>query len=317
MNTTFQCHALSPDAGVEITGVDLRQTIDDAGKAELRNLFDRHQLLLFRNQGIDPEDQVRVLAIFGLVCAEHAGGAKHSYVSNVRPDGLLGTRALPFHCDFSFTRFQPQVLSLYGADIQGEPEPTMYVNCARVSERLPEALRLKLEGMTTMQVYDYTGNTEENSCHGRVRLLELPEMPPYATHPKATFPVIRRHPRTGLPVLVVSQFHTSHIEGLGSDESEALVQDLFRRLYSPENTYAHHWKQGDLVIWDNIAVQHGRAEFQGAAKAAHRTLCRVAVGEKSIKEIMEGVNYLPTSIFKFAADETGRQHGAPARAGSP
>jgi len=37
--------------------------------------------------------------------------------------------------------------------------------------------------------------------------------------------------------------------------------------------------------------------------------------EKSIKEIMEGVNYLTTSIFKFAADETGQQQGAPARAG--
>lgn len=99
-------------------------------------------------------------------------------------------------------------------------------------------------------------------------------------------------------LLRVTQFHTSHIEGLSSTESEAIIQDLFGRLYSEDNMYAHRWKQGDLVAWNNIAIQHGRKPFQGLARAARRTLCRVAVMDQTVPQIMEGVTYNSTGGFK-------------------
>src|SRR5262249_26290481 len=132
----------------------------------------------------------------------------------------------------------------------------------------------------------------------RVRLLDLKEFPPYSTHPRVTRPLIWEHPRTGKKLLAASQFHTSHIEGMSNAESEAIIQDIFVRLYASDNMYRHAWMQGDLVIWDNYAVQHGRSPFEGMAKAATRTLRRVCINSVSVVEIMAGVTYNSTGGFK-------------------
>ena len=66
------------------------------------------------------------------------------------------------------------------------------------------------------------------------------------------------HPRTGRPILYVSQMMTTHVEGLPSDESEQLLEECFAVLYAPENTLEHDWRPGDLVVWDNLATQHAR-----------------------------------------------------------
>ena len=51
---------------------------------------------------------------------------------------------------------------------------------------------------------------------------------------------------------------TTELEGLPSDESEQILNDLFDVLYAPENSFEHDWRAGDLVVWDNLAVQHAR-----------------------------------------------------------
>jgi len=298
MATCIQYQPIAAFGGADVSGVNLRKAYGEDVRAELLRLFDAHHILLFRNQELQPEDQIRALGIFGNVIDENADGIRHTYVSNVRPDGLLGTRGLPYHSDFSFLKHPAQVLSLYGADVVGEPEPTTYINAVRAAAHLPADLRRRLEGMTAMHVHDYSVDGGKNPDHGRVRLLELPAMPPYATHPRASYPLIVKLPRTGTPLLRVTQFHTSHIEGLSSTESEAIIQDLFGRLYSEDNMYAHRWKQGDLVVWNNIAIQHGRKPFQGLARAARRTLCRVAVMDQTVPQIMEGVTYNSTGGFK-------------------
>ena len=294
----FQTSQASQAGGVVVTGYDLRNPLDDAGRAELQSLLDEHHLLIFPGQELAPEDQVRTLSTFGRVCDENADGIFHTYVSNTRPDGLLGTRGLPYHCDFSFTQHQPQVLSLYGAEIKGEPEPTTFVNPVRAQATLPDDVRARFEQFTVVHAHDYSVDGGTRADHGRPALLDYADMPPYATHPRASFPLLRLHPRTGKKILNVTQFHTSHIEGMSRDESEAIVQDLFARLYRPANMYSHYWKQNDLVIWDNYAIQHGRQPFEGQARAATRTLCRVVVSEKSVVEIMDGVIYNSTGGFK-------------------
>jgi taurine dioxygenase len=58
--------------------------------------------------------------------------------------------------------------------------------------------------------------------------------------------------------LYVSQQMTREIVGLSADESENLLQTLFAHLYKPGMVYEHEWHDGDLVIFDNIAMQHAR-----------------------------------------------------------
>jgi taurine dioxygenase len=61
--------------------------------------------------------------------------------------------------------------------------------------------------------------------------------------------------------------------GLGPDESEELLEELFQYLYAPANLLEHVWRNGDLVVWDNFAVQHARANVRTDGPA--RTLRKV------------------------------------------
>jgi hypothetical protein len=51
------------------------------------------------------------------------------------------------------------------------------------------------------------------------------------------------------------------------------LQALFALLYRPDNVYEHHWREGDLVFWDNLALQHGRPPL---TQPGERTLRRMA-----------------------------------------
>ena len=46
------------------------------------------------------------------------------------------------------------------------------------------------------------------------------------------------------------------VVGLAQDESDALLRDLFDHLADPAFHYRHQWRDGDLLMWDNCAVQH-------------------------------------------------------------
>jgi taurine dioxygenase len=44
------------------------------------------------------------------------------------------------------------------------------------------------------------------------------------------------------------------------DESHELLRRLFNHAVRPEFRYRHKWRVGDVLMWDNCAVQH-KAHF--------------------------------------------------------
>jgi len=72
----------------------------------------------------------------------------------------------------------------------------------------------------------------------------------------AIHPVIRTHPETGKKCIFVCEGYTTHILDMPKSESDELLQLLFDTVQKPENVYRHKWRLGDLMMWDNCAVQH-------------------------------------------------------------
>ncbi len=97
------------------------------------------------------------------------------------------------------------------------------------------------------------------------------------SYPHSLRPVLWPHRDTARPILAVTQQQTDAIVGLDPDASTALIEELFAHLYRDDHVYVHEWSPGDLVVWDNHAVQHARPEV-GTEEA--RTLRRVCVGER-------------------------------------
>ena len=67
--------------------------------------------------------------------------------------------------------------------------------------------------------------------------------------------LVRRHAGSGRLVLYLSA-HIGAIVDWPVPEALALLRDLGEHATQREFVYRHHWRQNDLIIWDNRATMH-------------------------------------------------------------
>jgi len=273
----MQFRDASPAAGVVVDGLDLRRGLDAADRDRLLAEFRERYLLVFRDQDLGDDAHVALLEAFGPVVPEARG--RVGLVSNHRPDGALGSSAASFHIDFGFFPAPYEVISLYGLEVPVDGTETYFVNGVLAARTLPADVRARVERLFARQVVDVTSPAGQAGV--RVRLGRLDE-----TYPHTIRPVLWPHRVTGEEVLGVWEQHTDALLPLEPDASTALIEELFTHLYRPEHTYVHHWAPGDLVVWDNHALQHGRPDI-GVERP--RTLRRVVVGEAQDLSVFAGV----------------------------
>jgi hypothetical protein len=89
--------------------------------------------------------------------------------------------------------------------------------------------------------------------------------------------VVRVHPVTGRRVLYVNRQFCTRIKDLKADESDALLEFLYRQATIP-STSSREVAPNTLVMWDNRSVQHYASHDYYPAR---RTMERVTVkGDK-------------------------------------
>ena len=86
-------------------------------------------------------------------------------------------------------------------------------------------------------------------------------------------PVVRVHPETGRPTLLLGGF-ARQIVGLPSDVSGDLLRVFASYVTRSEHIVRWRWSAGDVAIWDNRATQHYAVNDYGDA---HRVMQRVTV----------------------------------------
>jgi taurine dioxygenase len=264
---------LTPSFGAVITH-DLRHPLDGLAQRELRELFATRHVLVFPDQDISYEDQIRVVGYIGPVLA---GGPE--WVSNVREHGLVPEGALLFHSDFIFTAEPSLGLCLYAMEVPPGGSPTSFADAVGAATRLPDELRRRVQGRRALNVFDLSDQ------RGDVRFREAALGPQTPLSPRYAHPVLMRHPTTGQELLSVNEMQTDRIIGMDPVESEQTLAALWAVLYAQENTYSHSWRVGDLVLWDNIAVQHGRP---APPPRVPRTMRRVTMAEHSVFDLVPG-----------------------------
>jgi taurine dioxygenase len=84
-----------------------------------------------------------------------------------------------------------------------------------------------------------------------------------------------------MEILYVNLLATDCIFGLEPDRSDELLTELFAELYAPDRVYEHFWHNGDLIVWDNLAMQHSRGDV---AAVGARTLQKFTGGPVSLLE---------------------------------
>lgn len=262
---------LHPALGAEVEGFEAKQPLDHDTVAELRRAFDEHGVLLFRNLDAD-EDYQRYL-VFSLIGEEPPVEQPEQprrpgpmLVSNKEEGGAAPYGRLLFHCDTMWAQSPQPVISLYGVKVEPPTAPTMFISMAHGYDTMPEALRDRVEGLEARHGQLEGGYPNRG---GDDDVIDT-----YFEDSRSTVtPVLNRHPRTGRSLLYVSQQCTIDIEGLPDAENEALLEELFQHLYADQRVLAHEWREGDLVVWDNMTAQHARGVVD--LEGPERTLRKV------------------------------------------
>ena len=264
---------LSDAIGAEIRGIDLREPLNDETARAIEQAWYDHVIVLFRDQDISLEQQKSFAARFGELAIraregatieERALGENVMLISNIRKDGRqigkLPDGEMMFHSDTPYFENPQKATLLYAIEVPSEGGETLFSNSYKVAETLPEDIKHQLAGRKALQIYDY--NTDDVPTGNFDR----------SQHPHYEHPIFRKHPETGRTSLFVSELMTAEIIGLPEDESRYLLQHLFSHQRRDEFVYAHAWRPGDLLMWDNRCSVHARNDFPGDQRRLLRRL---------------------------------------------
>lgn len=259
---------LSPSLGVEILGLDL-QALSDEDKGAIKLLFENHYLVLLRNADLSEDQHLAIVNAIGPISGGDAlmkDGRQFTYISNVHADGRLPNGELFYHSDHMFLQNPLKGISLYSIEAPRVGGETRFLNAAAAYQALPQALKERIKALSARHVYDYSVNRGDQ----RPDANHLSEAADTYVHP-----LVWRHPQSGMPLLFLSRLFTTEVIGLEQVESDALLDELFEYIDSRGDDYVHKWQAGDLIIWDNLHLQHARNDFPAGER---RALRRVPIG---------------------------------------
>lgn len=267
--TKLAVRDLTPEFGAEISGLTPQVPLDAETLQELRDLFDKRGLLVFRDVDVDRAFQYYLsYAIIGRDTPAQDPSfnpKRESFVSNKVENAIAPVGRLLWHTDMMWCGDACELLSLYGVDVGQPAAPTMFVSAARAWKTLPDDLRARIENRSAVHVHDVS--YERSGGDAEVLTAKFDD------DDHVVLPIAHRHPRTDETLLYVCQQMTSAIDGLPKAESDELLEEVFTHLYAPENVFAHEWREKDLVMWDNLALQHARSNVQaeGPARTLRKT----------------------------------------------
>jgi taurine dioxygenase len=253
---------LSDALGVELSEFDIARPCGSAERTELRELFCRHHLLVVRGQDVTADDQSRFVGYFGPLHAR-ADGMTETFVTNVTEDGApaprTGTARLIWHQDGTYGLRPGIATSLWAQEVAPDSVPTLFANAARALARMPAALRARIGPLHVVHLRDI----EEERTDYRWREENVPDDARPGRFLRHEHPIVYHMPHSHEQTILVNELLTSHVAELPRDEGEALIQELFSAIYADDNVYTHEWQTNDVIIWDNMALQHCRPAEMG------------------------------------------------------
>ena len=252
---------LHRDFGVDVHGLDLRDTADTELFAAVRDLFERHSLLLFRGQNLDDDEHLAFSQRFGPIedrsNIRMDGAPVVSYgVSNENGDGgtyaeddlkLLNLKAnMLWHTDSTFLPV-PALANILQARVVPETGgATEFASSRAGFARLSPDMQARLRNMTFHHRYS----------HSRARIdPDLAKLERFTMWPDTCWRAVWKNPVTGDDALYIAS-HVFAVDGMDGDEAQSFVDGLIAEMTVPDAVYAHAWEPGDVVVWDERAVLH-------------------------------------------------------------
>jgi taurine dioxygenase len=246
--TLFKVKPLTPVIGAEIAGVNLSGPVTPELQAELNRALLEWKVLFFRNQNVTSE-QLKVFARLWGELEVHPflpQGESKEFVRFARDQKQAGYENI-WHTDVTFRPRPAKACLLKMIKVPPVGGDTLWADMGAAYDNLPDKIKESIDGLTA--IHDFTPAFSDFMTKE-----ELAEK--QAEFPPVEHPVVRTHPETGRKTLFVNPSFTTRIVGMKPEESEALLQYLFRQAQIPEYQVRFRWEENTIAFWDNRATQH-------------------------------------------------------------
>jgi taurine dioxygenase len=255
--------------GAVVRGIRVGGDVDPAAVAELRSALLTHKVVFLRGQQHATDAGQRAFAqLLGPLTRPHPTVTGDGRA--VLPIDSEQGKANSWHTDVTFVDRVPAISVLRAVTLPPYGGTTVWANTAEAYRQLHPALQALAGGLRAVHsnLYDYAADrpqaggvdVKQEAYRAEFRHLEF----------ETEHPVVRIHPETAEPALLLGHFVRS-FTGLSSTDSAELFALLQRHVTRLENTVRWTWRDGDIAIWDNRATQHyAVADYDDQPRLLHR-----------------------------------------------
>ncbi|MCH2170089.1 TauD/TfdA family dioxygenase [Myxococcota bacterium] len=257
----LQVERLDATFGARVTGIDLRE-LDDTAFQQLHDLWLDAALLIFPDQHLTDDEQVRFAGRFGRLDFKIAALSNVLSDGSVRPDDkddeviaiLRGN--MGWHADSTYMPVQAKGAVFTARVVPPSGGQTGWADMRAAYQALDAETRTRIHGLSAFHSLYYSqgelGHKPKDDADKGPD-----DYSGYGFHnqPPPLRPLVKIHPETGRPSLLIGR-HAFGIPGLSQTESRRLLQELMEFACQPPRTHHHHWTPGDAVLWDNRCLLH-------------------------------------------------------------
>lgn len=278
-----------------ISEIDLKNPLSDLLIQEIDDAINKYAVLVFKDQNINNEDQIRFTQYFGKI--EASGKTSNitkatdrrlptelADVSNLDKDNKpftindprrifnLGNRL--WHTDSSFKSIPAKYSLLSGRNISKEGGNTEFGDMRAAYDNLDVKDKHKIEEMICEHSLIYS---RQRLGFDMVKELSSEQIKNFNPVEQ---PLVRQNKLTNRKTIFLSS-HIGKIKNWIRPDSMCFIDDLIEYATKDEFIYVHKWVQNDLIIWDNRQTMHRARAYDDLTE--HRDMRRTTVlGEEKL-----------------------------------
>jgi alpha-ketoglutarate-dependent 2,4-dichlorophenoxyacetate dioxygenase len=264
----------------EVSGIDLRQTTNPEQVAAIVEGMDKFAVLVFHDQRIDDAQQLAFSRNFGTLEIANSDVRRDedrrlapevADVSNLGKDNDIMSREdrrrlfslgnMLWHSDSSFKPTPAKYSLLHARVLPPKDGNTEFADMRAAYDGLDDGAKAEINDLVCEHSQIYSRGTLGFDFTEEERL----------RNPPVPQRLVRRHPGSGRRSIFLSA-HAGAIRGMPMPEARALLRDLTEHATQRKFVYAHQWRLGDLVMWDNRAMMHRARRYDpNEVRELHRT----------------------------------------------